>query len=552
AGGREQFQNPYLEAFRARFPRGRIFSADNRLLAVSQPSEQDLRAVAELSPELAADARHRRLRPGERIYPADAVTAHLVGWKSEGRFLELPGSVERDADDLLRGYEPGDLPFYFRVRHNPFVRPPVRQDVQLTIRHDLQKFAVSRMGRAVRGARAAGGALVVYDVTTGDVLAAVTLPTIDPNGMTRKRMAGYQAEHGRTSVLVNKALSREAIYYPGSVFKLFTAGVGLDQQVEGVVECLEGRNRERLSWDTPRGRRRRQANRIRDYRLGTHGPLRLDDGLEYAFTVSCNVFFAGLAAQIGPAAFQSALEEAELELESKAQLEEYLPEAGFGQIAVKYSPIAMAMLAGAVGAAVGEEPESGTARPAWVRAVLRGEKDLRTPENIPGAPDATPYAPFQPETRRALRSLMVQVVENPLGTAYGAFHSPEGQVRLPGITVGGKTGTAEFERALAVRGSRKGRHAWFVGFARSDQEAQPRTIAFAVLLEDVRATVTGGNSCAPVARDLIQQILQAGPIGQNDSAAFPELERLYRERVRTGLGPLAPLVDWLKQRLQRR
>lgn len=543
------FQNPYLERFKQRFDRGRVFSADGRLMAVSKPTADEIASIRESSPRFADKITPDKVTEGRRFYPLGSDAAQLVGWTPQGQFMALKGSVETVWDPLLRGYDPGKLPFYFRNRHNPVVRPPEPQDLQLTVQADLQQFAAERLETAVRNAKGAGGALAVYDATTGEVLAAVTSPTFDPNGLTLERMQKYTKENPRSQLLLNKALSREALYYPGSTFKVLTAGAAMDAGVTGSTTCRNGRNTEPVRWEYAGIRYRQNAGRISDYARGSHGTMSLEGDLDRALAVSCNVFFAKLAAELGAERLHEAMERAELQQVPEArQLAEHLPYDGFGQIDVKTSPLEMAMLAGAAGMALEGLPEASAARPYWVKAVVT-RKGPREPDGLPGAPDRKPYRPFSKEAAQRLRQMMVGVVESPSGTAHAAFFRG-GAKRLEGITVGGKTGTAEFDKAVpGSKRTTRGRHAWFIGFARSDHEVQPRTLAFAVLVEDVKAGATGGQVCAPVARDLVAKILP--PPGQEQPGMFRGLERFYPEVIRPRLGPLQPLGDWLNRTLNR-
>src|SRR5207248_7262007 len=145
--------------------------------------------------------------------------------------------------------------------------------------------------------------------------------------------------------------------------------------------------------------------------------------------------------------------------------------------------------------------------------VIDGARRVR-PDTGTGAPSSQSYRPFDPAVAKRLREMMLKVVEDPAGTAYAAFHR-SGAPGLPGVTVGGKTGTAQFDKEVTVNGRRRkarGVHAWFVGFARSEREVQPRTVAFAVLIEDVRGRLsTGGHVGAPVARDLLADLFGPFP-----------------------------------------
>lgn len=551
---RTAFANPYLERFKRRFPRGRIFSADGKLIAVSNPSPEEIRAISEFDPAFArrVEQSERAGAEGERYYPLGASAAQLLGWTPQGRFQAQAGSVEASWDPLLRGYQPRDLPFYFRTRHNPVVRPPVPQDLQLTIRADLQQAAARRLSEAVREWDGTGGAAVIYDADTGEVLAAATAPNFDPNGLTLARMQQYVNAHPRTSVLTNKALARNALFFPGSSFKILTAAAAVQAGVEGGITCRNGNNAQPITWEYGGKRWTRDVGKISDYSSGGHGDLSLVRSIDRAMTVSCNVFFAKLAAELGPDRFHQAMKDAELyRVPETEALAEHLPYSGFGQIDVKTSPLEMMMLAGAVAVARDEAVNAPAARPHWVQFVVRDNK-RRLPEGVAGAPDRSAYRPFSPEAARRVREMLVRAVQDPAGTAHAAFYRG-GEPRLPGITVGGKTGTAEFEKQVKSGGRTRrtiGRHAWFVGFARSDHEIQPRTLAFAVLVEDVRRGGTGGRVCAPVARDLIAQIL---PLPGDEPPGVPDmLDRFYHQRVRPGLGPFGPIVDWLRERFGRR
>jgi peptidoglycan glycosyltransferase len=96
-----------------------------------------------------------------------------------------------------------------------------------------------------------------------------------------------------------------------------------------------------------------------------------------------------------------------------------------------------------------------------------------------------------PETAAKLREMMVSVVNN--GTANLA--------QIPGVQVGGKTGTAETSDG-------KPPHAWFISFA----PANDPKIAVAVMVESgaarVGAEATGGGTAAPIAKQVMEAVLR--------------------------------------------
>jgi peptidoglycan glycosyltransferase len=84
--------------------------------------------------------------------------------------------------------------------------------------------------------------------------------------------------------------------------------------------------------------------------------------------------------------------------------------------------------------------------------------------------------------------MMRDVVSRGTGTA----------ARIYGYSVGGKTGTGE----TGVPGANT---TWFIAFAGQDEESPPE-LAIAVVLQDQSGT--GGATAAPIARAVMQAILQ--------------------------------------------
>jgi peptidoglycan glycosyltransferase len=94
-----------------------------------------------------------------------------------------------------------------------------------------------------------------------------------------------------------------------------------------------------------------------------------------------------------------------------------------------------------------------------------------------------------PATADALTSMMEQVVQRGTGT----------RARIPGITVAGKTGTAQTTPNAAP-------HAWFIGFA----PAEAPRYAVAVLVEhggNLGNEATGGAVAGPIAAAMLKAAL---------------------------------------------
>jgi penicillin-binding protein A len=93
---------------------------------------------------------------------------------------------------------------------------------------------------------------------------------------------------------------------------------------------------------------------------------------------------------------------------------------------------------------------------------------------------------MKPSTAAAVRDMMVAVVEQGTG----------GQAKIPGIQVAGKTGTAETQIGTKIN------DVWFIAFA----PAEAPRIAVAVTV--AQAPGFGGDIAAPIARDIMEELLR--------------------------------------------
>jgi penicillin-binding protein A len=148
----------------------------------------------------------------------------------------------------------------------------------------------------------------------------------------------------------------------------------------------------------------------------------------------------------------------------------------FGQERLLVTPLQMAMVA------AGVANEGVVMEPTAIARIV--------------APDGTVISRPKPEelgraikreTAAELVAMMRQVVESGTGTA----------AQLPGVPVAGKTGTAE-------TGREEENDTWFIAFAPADD---PK-IAVAVALQNQPGT--GGETAAPIAKDIIAAYLREG------------------------------------------
>lgn len=146
-----------------------------------------------------------------RVYPQDSTGVAIIGSLDENGTAGI-GGLEASLDTLLRG-APGEeralRDASGRVLGSPgtVVREPqAGHSIYLAIDRELQGIAEAELLRVVQQRQAHGGDFVIYDVTTGEILAAASF-RLDTTAGKMRRSASAIVE----------------AYEPGSTSKLFTA-----------------------------------------------------------------------------------------------------------------------------------------------------------------------------------------------------------------------------------------------------------------------------------------------------------------------------------------
>lgn len=430
----------------------------------------------------------------KRYYKAGPLLAHVIGYVGEISDAELSLSdfdgyesgqvvgktgIERVYDRVLAGTPGvryvevnalGRLVGDFRGRESIPATPG--SDLYLNIDVGLQARAAELFPDTMRGA------VVALEPRTGAVLAMYSAPSFDPNVF----IGGIEPADWRAlntdpaQPMFDRTVS--ATYAPGSTFKLVIASIALK---EGYAE-------EDTEMPIPCRGALLFGNRVfRDWKPGGHGSL----DLRGAIRESCDVYFYQLGLKIG--------------LEQVLAL---VPEFGFG------SPTGIDLPSEATGSfppdtawytrrygrsgwtqgmvlnlAIGQgENAQSPIKMAQFFAALAADGVLPTPRVARDGPVAEPAAklPLDPEQLAVLKRAMVEVVNEPSGTARGS--------RLRRWTLAGKTGTSQNPHGED--------HAWFAGFAPAED---PAIIAVAV----VEAGGHGSSTAAPIVSRLIDYYLDS-------------------------------------------
>ncbi len=158
-------------------------------------------------------------REYRRYYPSGEVAAHVVGFTNIDDIGQE--GMELAFENWLRG-----VPGRRRVIRDRLGRiiegvgairqPRAGRDLVLSLDERVQYVAYRALKSAVRYHGAKGGAVVVMDVRTGEVLAMVNQPGYNPNNRTRKTTAGLR----------NRAVTD--VFEPGSTIKPLTLAAALE------------------------------------------------------------------------------------------------------------------------------------------------------------------------------------------------------------------------------------------------------------------------------------------------------------------------------------
>ena len=429
-----------------------------------------------------------------RRYRPDGFLAHAAGYVGEVSEQQIEASnsklrpgdfagktgLERQYNDLLQGTDG-----MRRVVVNSIGKEVERlstqeaipgKQIQLTIDEDLQQVAEQSLG-------ARPGAAVALDPRTGEVLAMVSHPALDPNDFA-VRISGEDWKNLNEDPqhpLLNRAI--QAQLAPGSVFKIVTATAMLEDNnpPESFTTFCPG-------YATFYGRQ----FKCWVYGKTSHGVV----GLHKAILESCDVFFYNVGMHLGidrlsyygtkfglghrtgidlPSEEPGLMPSAEW-VERVFHRKWYAGETisvSTGQGAVTTTPLQLARLIG--GIAMG--------------GVFKQPHLLKDPPSV----GEERFALSEPTVEK-ITDAMYGVVNEAGGTARN--------VRLPGIEVSGKSGTAQVI-GYATR-ERMGKqkkfedNAWFVGYApRRNPE-----IVVAVLVQE--SGKHGGEAAGPVVKDIIK------------------------------------------------
>jgi len=451
-----------------------------------------------------------------RHYPHGTLAAHLLGYAGEVGSGELdslqdagyrPGDligrtgVERAYEDILRGEDGMEYVVVnargrrvSTLKESGAHAPVPGQDLRLTVDLDVQRALEDAMADVARGAA------VALDPRDGGILGLVSRPVYDPNefshGLSHARWR--ELTEGGANPLLDRAI--QGVYPPGSTFKIVTMTAALSHGVATpetrLAPCMGGMTfggRWFGCWEKK-----------------GHGSLDLIGALQH----SCDVYFYQLGRRVGlPALEQTARAYGlgartgvDLPQESRGLIPSpsyydkrwgtgrwpggVMLNLGIGQGELLLTPLQLALLAAEV---------ADDGRPLRPHLVQRLGKDATFRPARPAQPGLELDAGLWESVHEALELAVTN------GTG--------GSARVPGVRVGGKTGTAQNPHGQD--------HALFVCFAPIDS---PR-IAISVVVENAGH---GSSAAAPRAGAVLRRLFLPDSLLRAQARA----DSLWRARKR--------------------
>ena len=456
-----------------------------------------------------ADLRGVEINLGDqRIYPLRNTLAHIVGYVSRPSELEidrhplyyLPGfmvgksGVEKGYEESLRGLG-GETRYEVNAKGQKVsevgrISPQHGRELWLSIDARLQSMATKQLAGEKRAAA------VVLDIHTGEVVAAVSTPSFDPNlfaqGIDRDSWKSISTNPHYP--LTNKVVS--GAYAPGSLFKTAVMLAALEKGFPiSTRHVCTGRIRHGNRW-------------FHCWRRGGHGSVAMID----AMRESCDVWFYKVALALGIS-----------NINKYAQLLGYgrklnldLPDEKPGLLpskAWKLRKIGQPwLISDTLLTAIGQGYVLATPLQMAVQMARIANGGFAVEPRVTFLPDyrkrlfADGKSPFRPlgvekSSLKLLQAGLDEVVNHPAGTAYRA------RIHVLARAMAGKTGTAQVRR-ITIKERQSGilrnidlpwlkrDHAMFAGFA---PVADPQWAAAVV----VEHGGSGSRAAAPYVRDLL-------------------------------------------------
>ncbi len=424
-----------------------------------------------------------------RVYPCGEELAHLIGYVQSITKEELEKNqdkgytsnsligktgLEKVYEDRLRAKNGADIYIVDSdgKRTKTIAKTDAQngEDIKLTIDSEIEQYVYNELNGDE-------GCAVVINPKTGEILALCSFPSYDANefvlGMGNSRWE--ELSNDIRKPMYNRY---QGSFVPGSSFKPVTAGIALTLNA---IKPEDDLGPSTTKWQKDSSWGTYNVTTLQQY----SGAVNLANGLIY----SDNVYFAKVALKIGKDAFKTSLDKMgfnkEVDIGQRMTASQYsngnafeseitLADTGYGQGELLVNPVHMASIYSSF------VNEGSMVKPYIEYA--DGKRQGWLAEGV-----------FDKNTANTIKEDLVQVVENPHGTAYTA--------RINGLKLAGKTGTAEIKASKEdENGTEIG---WFNAFIADDNSEDQLLIIS--MIEDVKER-GGSHYLLNKVRNIFQKI----------------------------------------------
>lgn len=391
-----------------------------------------------------------------RVYPLGEKAAHITGYVQKASKEDIESNklldekslvgktgLEKAYDDKLKGKNGYEVILTDENGNEKnVIFKSIKEEgenIKLTIDANLQ----SKVYDIYKGDNSA---TVIMYPGTGEILALVSTPSYDPNkfviGMSSQEWNNLNND--ANNPLYPRFLKR---YAPGSTFKPIIGAIALET---GTINAYDEYEASGLSWQ--------KDSSWGEYTITTLKAYNEPANLENALIYSDNIFFAKTALKIGADKLGEELkklgfeEEMEFDLDIKnSQISNngkfsndvQLADSGYGQGEILVNPIHFAVLYSAFA-------NNGN----MVKPYIEMKADTETTfikEHI-----------FSKNVTDVIKEDLIKTIENPEGTGHSA--------KIDGLTLAGKTGTAETKSTKIEDGKEIGWFNVFINDENSDKQ----------------------------------------------------------------------------------
>ena len=406
----------------------------------------------------------------ERIYPLGEASSHLLGYVQSINADELKEKkdlgytsqsvigktgLEKIYEDRIKATDGVEI--YITGEDGNKVKTIAKkaakdgETIKLTIDSSIQQKVYEQF-------KEDKSATVAINPKTGEILALVSTPTFNSNDFSLGITVNKWDEllNDEEKPLYNRTL---ASYAPGSSFKPVTGAIGL---TTNSFTAEEDFGTSGTKWQL--------SSDWKDFYITTLSTYSENANLQNALIYSDNIYFAKAALKVGKENFAQSLLKIKFNQDIQMptgsikssfsnnntfETETMLANSGYGQAQMLVNPIHMATIYSAF-------VNDGN----MVKPYIEYTKNVNTSYLVKEA--------FSKEAANTIKNDLIQVVENPKGTAHSA--------KIEGLTIAGKTGTAEIKDS---KEDKEGREiGWFNAFIA--EENSDRQLMIISMVEDVQ------------------------------------------------------------------